>query len=166
MVKKKKLKKTKKAVKKIKKPVRKAKAKKVKAKKKPAKKAKKATKGKKVKAVKSVKKTKAVKKVKPAKKVITAQKKKAIAQSSAAVMQRLIGKVVHYYDRIGVAIVDLKEPLKVGDMIMLKKGGTIIPQRVDSIEIEHASVAAAKRGDIVGIKVDTEAHEGTLVLPG
>jgi translation initiation factor IF-2 len=73
---------------------------------------------------------------------------------------------VHYYDRIGVAIVDLKAPLKVGDMIMLKKGGTIIPQRVDSIQIEHETVAAAKRGDVVGIKVDTEAHEGTLVLPG
>ena len=163
MVKKKKLKK---AVKKTKKPVRKAKAKKDKKTKKTKKKAVKSkkkagTKGKKTKAL-----AKPLKKSKPAKKMITAQKKKAIAESSAAVMQRLIGKVVHYYDRIGVAIVDLKAPLKVGDMIMLKKGGTIVPQRVDSIQIEHAAVAAAKRGDVVGIKVDTEAHEGTLVLPG
>ncbi|MBM3227794.1 translation elongation factor-like protein [Candidatus Peribacteria bacterium] len=81
-------------------------------------------------------------------------------------MQRLIGKVVHYYDRIGVAIVDLKEPLSIGDMIMLKKGGTIVPQRVESMQIEHASVCSAKRGDVIGLKVDAEAHEGTLVLPG
>lgn len=105
-------------------------------------------------------------KAKPAKKKITAQKKQAISQSSAAVMQRLIGKVVHYYDRIGVAIVDLKEPLSIGDMIMLKKGGTIVPQRVESMQIEHASVCSAKRGDVIGLKVDAEAHEGTLVLPG
>ncbi|OGJ58018.1 hypothetical protein A2881_04325 [Candidatus Peribacteria bacterium RIFCSPHIGHO2_01_FULL_55_13] len=81
-------------------------------------------------------------------------------------MQRLIGKVVHYYDRIGVAIIDLKEPLHVGDMVMLKKGDRIMPQRIDSIEIEHASVPAAKAGDIVGVKVDNEVHEGTVVLPG
>lgn len=162
MVKKKKLKKTKKVKAKKVKKVKKLKKTKRAAKKKPAKK-KKAAKGKKKKVKAAAKPTK---KSKPAKKTITAQKKKAIADASAAVMQRLIGKVVHYYDRIGVAIVDLKEPLKVGDMIMLKKGGTIVPQRVDSIQIEHTPVAIAKRGDVVGIKVDTEAHEGTLVLPG
>lgn len=103
---------------------------------------------------------------KPAKKPVTAQRNKAISNASAAVMQRLIGKVVHYYDRIGVAIIDLKEPLHVGDMVMLKKGDRIMPQRIDSIEIEHASVPAAKAGDIVGVKVDNEVHEGTVVLPG
>lgn len=103
---------------------------------------------------------------KPTVKPMKAKKSQAISSASAAVMQRLIGKVVHYYDRIGVAIVDLKEPLRVGDIIMLKKGDTIVPQRVESMQIEHASVTAAKRGDVVGLKVDAEAHEGTLVLPG
>lgn len=110
---------------------------------------------------------------KPAKKPVTAKpalpagrRNKAISNASAAVMQRLIGKVVHYYDRIGVAIIDLKEPLHVGDMVMLKKGDRIMPQRIDSIEIEHASVPAAKAGDIVGVKVDNAVHEGTVVLPG
>ncbi|TSC59283.1 MAG: hypothetical protein Greene041662_607 [Candidatus Peregrinibacteria bacterium Greene0416_62] len=169
MAKKKKLKKTKKAAKKVKKTVRKAKkakgkakksAKKTKKGKKKAGKAKKGRKGKKTKAAKPMKKTK------PTKKPMTAQKQKAISSASAAVMQRLIGKVVHYYDRIGVAIIDLNEPLNVGDMVMLKKGDTIVPQRIESIEIEHASVASAKPGDIVGVKVDTEAYEGTVVLPG
>ena len=160
----KKMKKTKKkAVKKVKK-VKTTKKVVKKGKKKPAKKVKKVGKGRKGRKVRAV--AKPMKKSKPAKKPITAQRNKAISNASAAVMQRLIGKVVHYYDRIGVAIIDLKEPLHVGDMVMLKKGDTIVPQRIDSIEIEHASVASAKRGDIVGVKVDTEAYEGTVVLPG
>lgn len=117
-------------------------------------------KGKKVRAAKTVK------KAKTARKPITAQSSEAISNASAAVMEHLIGKVVHYYDRIGVAIIDLKEPLNVGDMVMLKKGDRIVPQRVESIQIEHTSVTSAKPGDVVGVKVDTEAYEGTVVLPG
>jgi len=171
MAKKKKLKKTKKTARKVKKTVRKAKkakSKVKKGKKKAVKKVKKTKKKGKKKAAKGrkLKAAKSVKKAKPAKKPMTAQRNKAISNASAAVMQRLIGKVVHYYDRIGVAIIDLKEPLRVGDMVMLKKGDRIVPQRIESIEIEHASVTSAKRGDIVGVKVDTEAYEGTVVLPG
>lgn len=174
-----KMKKTKKTKRKTAKKARKAKPRKAKK----VKKAKKATK-KKVKETKRTKKKAGKKKAKkakgkktstsrrptglrkPAKKPVTAQRNKAISNASAAVMQRLIGKVVHYYDRIGVAIIDLKEPLRVGDMVMLKKGDRIMPQRVESIQIDHTTVPAAKAGDIVGVKVDNAVHEGTVVLPG
>lgn len=163
----KKMKKTKKkAAKKARKPVRKAK----KSKAKKGKKGTKGSKGKKKKVTKAKSKkaraSTSMKKVKTTAKPMTAQRRQAISAASAAVMQHLIGKVVHYYDRIGVAIIDLKEPLRVGDMVMLKKGDRIMPQRIESIQIDHASVPTAKAGDVVGVKVDNEVHEGTMVLPG
>ncbi|MBU0766265.1 hypothetical protein KKF55_00555 [Patescibacteria group bacterium] len=74
-----------------------------------------------------------------------------------------IGKVVHYYDKIGVAIVELVKPLKVGDTVLFQRGEFEFEQPIDSMEVEHASVAKAKKGDVIGMKVDQPVKEGTLV---
>ncbi len=34
-----------------------------------------------------------------------------------AVKDDLVGKVIHYYDKIGVAVIKLDKPLKVGDKV-------------------------------------------------
>ncbi len=44
------------------------------------------------------------------------------AKKAKAANPKAIGKVVHYYDRIGVAIINLKSPLKVGDTVKMKRG--------------------------------------------
>lgn len=75
----------------------------------------------------------------------------------------LVGKVIHYYDKIGVAIVRLKKKLGVGDKIKFVKGDTVFEQTVGSMQIEHASLTKAKPGSEVGIKVDRSAKEGTEV---
>lgn len=76
-----------------------------------------------------------------------------------------LGKVVHYYDRLGVAIIELKKALKVGDIVLFHKGEQEFAQPIDSMQIDHTSVAKAKKGDAVGIKVTHPIKEGTLVLP-
>lgn len=76
-----------------------------------------------------------------------------------------LGKVVHYYDRLGVAIIELKKGLKVGDIVLFHKGEQEFAQPIGSMEIDHASVAKAKKGDAVGIKVTQPVKEGALVLP-
>lgn len=96
---------------------------------------------------------------------MTASKKKAVTASSKKVTEKLLGKVVHYYDRIGVAIVDLNGPLKLGDMVQLQRGERILTQAVTSLQIEHQPVAMAKKGDVVGMKVDQEVQSGTKVMP-
>lgn len=74
-----------------------------------------------------------------------------------------IGKVVHYYDKIGVAIIDLNDGLKLGDTVTFKKGDEEKTETVESIQIERATVESAKKGDVVGIKVHEPLKEGTEV---
>jgi len=75
-----------------------------------------------------------------------------------------IGKVTHYYGKIGVAIVELSDALKVGDKIKIVGSKTEFEQPVDSMEVEHAPVEAAKKGDVVGLKVAEKVSEGATVF--
>lgn len=75
-----------------------------------------------------------------------------------------IGKVSHYYDKIGVAIVDLTSTLSVGEKVKFSRGGEdMYEQTIESIQIEHKKVDSAKSGDVVGLKVDETLKEGTEV---
>lgn len=79
-------------------------------------------------------------------------------------MDKPVGKVTHYYDKLAVAIIDLKNGgLKVGDQIKFKKGEEEFTQGVDSLQVEHQSVDSVKSGDSFGLKVNQPAKPGTLV---
>ena len=75
----------------------------------------------------------------------------------------LLGKVIHYYDKIGVAVLKLKKPLKVGDLVKFTKGDNEFRQAIESMQLEHKSVSKGKVGEEVAVKVDKEAKKGTLV---
>ena len=75
-----------------------------------------------------------------------------------------IGKVIHYYDKLQVAIVELAAELSVGDKIKFVRGGEdLFEQNVDSIQIEHEKKESAKKGEVVGLKVEKELKEGAEV---
>ena len=74
-----------------------------------------------------------------------------------------VGKVTHYYGKLGVAIVALSAPLKVGDKIKVEGNRTEFEQAVDSMEVDRAPVTAAKKGDVVGMKVHEKVSEGATV---
>lgn len=77
---------------------------------------------------------------------------------------KLIGKVVHYFDKIGVAVIRLDAPLKVGETIRIAGGeATDFTQEVESMEVEHQKIEQAKKGDEVGLKVKEKAREGYKV---
>lgn len=76
-----------------------------------------------------------------------------------------IGKVSHYYDKIGVAIIDLKKgSIKVGQQIKFKHADDEFTQNVDSLQVEHQPVKEVKAGDAFGLKVDKPVEEGTEVF--
>ena len=75
-----------------------------------------------------------------------------------------IGKITHYYDKIGVAIIELSGGLKVGDKIKIEGGKNEFDQTVEEMQVDHKPVDAAKAGDAVGIKVKEKIREGALVL--
>ena len=67
-----------------------------------------------------------------------------------------VGKVTHYYDKIGVAVIDLTAGLKKGDKIKITKDDEEFEQEVESMQVEHKEVASAKKGDSIGLKIDQE----------
>ena len=75
----------------------------------------------------------------------------------------LVGKVIHYYDKIGVAVIELKKALKVGDKIKFVHGDNSFEQVVESMQLEHAQVTEGKKGQEVAVKVDSEAKTGVLI---
>ena len=77
--------------------------------------------------------------------------------------EKLVGKITHYYNAIGVGIIELSGALKAGDTIHIKGKVTDFEQTVDSIQIEHEPVEKAKKGDVVGIKAKEKVKEGDEV---
>jgi len=73
--------------------------------------------------------------------------------------KKLIGKIEHYYSKIGVAIVQLEDDLSVGDEISIEGPNTNFTQTVESMQVEHENVDTAKAGDAIGLKVVDKVHE-------
>lgn len=65
-----------------------------------------------------------------------------------------VGVVTHYYDKIGVAVVELSADLAVGDEIKIGKDDEEFTQKVTSMQIEHKQAKLAKKGQSIGLKVD------------
>jgi len=76
---------------------------------------------------------------------------------------KLIGKITHYFSKIGVAVIELSDSLKVGDTIQIVGGQTDFNQTVDSMEVEHQKVQEAKVKESVGLKVGQKVKEGYSV---
>ncbi len=73
----------------------------------------------------------------------------------------LVGKVIHYYDKIGVAVIKLEKSLKVGDNVKFVHGENEFTQSIESMQLEHAQVESGKKGQEVAVKVDKETKSGT-----
>jgi translation elongation factor EF-1alpha len=72
--------------------------------------------------------------------------------------EKKIGVITHYFGHISVGIIELSAPLKVGDKIRIKGAHDDFVQDVETMQIEHAPVESAKKGDAVGIKVIQKVH--------
>lgn len=77
---------------------------------------------------------------------------------------KLIGKISHYFNNIGVAVVELTDSLKVGETIRVVGGETDFEQVVDSMEVDHKKVDKAKKGEGVGMKINQKVREGYKVF--
>lgn len=74
-----------------------------------------------------------------------------------------VGKITHFYSKLGVGIVELTDTLKTGDQIKINGHSTDIEQSVDTIQIDHKDVPEANKGDVIGIKVTDKVREGDKV---
>lgn len=76
---------------------------------------------------------------------------------------QLIGKITHYFGKIGVAVIKLSDSLKIGDTIKIVGGEADFNQTVESMEVDYKKVEKAKTGESVGLKIDQKAREGYSV---
>jgi len=83
----------------------------------------------------------------------------------ADMAEQEIGGVTHCYDKIHVAAVRLTNgALKTGDTVHIRGHATDLRQVVVSMQIEHAAVPEAKRGDEIGIKAGERVHKHDKVF--
>lgn len=76
-----------------------------------------------------------------------------------------IGEVFHYFGKIGVAAIRLTDgALAVGDTVQIQGPTTNLTQTIDSMQIEHASVSRAEKGQEVGVRVQEHVREKDLVF--
>ena len=74
-----------------------------------------------------------------------------------------IGKVVHWYDKINVAVVKLDKGLKVGDKIKIEHSGQSFEETVNSMQLDHKPVPSGKKGQEMAIKLSQKAGEGSAI---
>ena len=79
-------------------------------------------------------------------------------------MEKRIGKVTHYFGHLNVAVLELKDELKLGDEIHILGHITDFTQRVTSMEIEHKKVESVGPGKEVALKVEDFVRKGDEVF--
>ena len=77
--------------------------------------------------------------------------------------EEIIGKISDFFAHPVVAGIELTAPLKVGDKIQIKGHTTDLELTVDSIQVDNANVAEAKKGDSIGVKVPERVRKGDTV---
>jgi translation elongation factor EF-1alpha len=79
-------------------------------------------------------------------------------------MEIPIGKVTHYFNKIGVAVLELSGELKVGDRILILGHTSECTQLVSSLEVEHQKIQSGGPGEEVALKVAEPVRRGDTVF--
>lgn len=107
-------------------------------------------------------KKKAIKK-RPAKKVRKPVKAKK-AKAAKKPRENVIGKATHYFPHVQAAVIKLKAPLAVGDTVKIKGHTTDFIQKVTSMQIDRVPIQSAKKGDEIGLLVDSRVRQNDSVI--
>ena len=76
-----------------------------------------------------------------------------------------LGKVTHYFSKIGVAAIQItQDVLRVGDTIHVKGHTSAFTQKIDSMQLDNNSVVEAVVGQAVGLRVKEHAREHDQVF--
>ena len=74
-----------------------------------------------------------------------------------------VGKIDHYYTKLGVGVVKLSDTLKVGDKIRIKGATTDFEQNVESMQIEEDKIQEGKNGQSIGLKVKEHVRANDII---
>ncbi|MFA5411645.1 MAG: hypothetical protein WC321_07335 [Candidatus Omnitrophota bacterium] len=91
---------------------------------------------------------------KPVKKPLSAKKPK----------ENIIGIVTHYFPHVRAAVIKLKAPLAVGDTVKIKGHTTDFAQNITSLQIDRVPINTAKKGQEIGLLVDSRVRQHDVVI--
>ena len=74
-----------------------------------------------------------------------------------------VGEVVHFYDRILVAGIDVRGVLKIGDSVHFLGHGSDFQQSISSMQIENEPIQQANKGDMIALKTLKPVRRGTTL---
>lgn len=76
---------------------------------------------------------------------------------------QVVGEVIHFYPHICVAVISLRQDLKQDDWVTFVGHEKNFDQQITSMQIEHKPVALAKKGQVIGLRVNSSVKERDLV---
>lgn len=119
--------------------------------------------------VKSKAKPRKIKAKKPAlrKKLVKRSRKAAVKKQKKQLKKGVelnlekVGEVTHYFPHVNAAAVKvLKGGINVGDQLYLKGHTTDFKEKVNSIQLDHVSIQAGKKGQEIGLLVRSRVRIG------
>lgn len=77
--------------------------------------------------------------------------------------EKLVGKVTHYFDKIGVAVMKLEGSVRAGDTVHVKGKNADFTQQISSMQIDRKDIEEGKAGDEIAIKTAEKTRGGDEV---
>ncbi len=74
-----------------------------------------------------------------------------------------VGKITHYYDKLGVGIIKLVKSLKVGQTIKVSGKTSNFEQLVSQMQFDRKDIQSGKKGQEVGVKINSKVRPGDEV---
>jgi len=98
----------------------------------------------------------------------TAAKKQAKKQAKKKVISKeknanLLGIVTHYFPHVQAAVIKLSKPLINGDKVKIQGHTSDLTQVVSSMQIDRVEIQPGKKGDEIGLKVNSRVRQGDKV---
>jgi hypothetical protein len=101
---------------------------------------------------------------KTARAAVAKKRKKPAAKRARKAQEKLLGLITHYFPKVRAAVVDCKAPVAVGDKIRIKGHTTDFTQVIASMQLDHVTLNQAKKGDCIGLLVNSRVRRHDLVL--
>lgn len=99
-------------------------------------------------------------KKRPVKQARRKAKKPAVAKKTK---ESNVGIITHYFPKVRAAVVKLKAPLSIGDTVKIKGHTTDFKQNITSLQIDRVPINSAKKGQEIGLLVDSRVRKNDVV---
>lgn len=105
--------------------------------------------------------------VKKSKKTVKRSPKKPKKTTKKAVKKTIkkdvLGYVTHYFPHVKAAVIKVKKPISLNQMIKIKGHTTDFTQTITSMQIDRVPIQNAKPGDEIGLLVNSRVRRRDIV---